>query len=295
MKPVVVGVDGSATATAAAQWAAREAKLRHTPLTVLMASGFGDGGFGAKAHTPVAWRETKETLAGQLLRTIRDDLAAAEPGVRITAEMSPADPETALRHASGDACLLVLGKPTGTLSGLLAGSPDLDLVARAQCPVVVVRGQSREGGPVVVGVDGSPFSEAAIAQAFEEASLHEVSLVALHTWLDGGASRLCGEERGDFPAAIREAERQVLVERLAGWRERYPDIPVERVVEQDRPRDRLLDRSADASLMVLGSRGRGGFTGMVLGSTSHALLHHAACPVLVSRPHTTESRIAEAR
>ncbi|MGW7534987.1 universal stress protein [Amycolatopsis sp. NPDC054798] len=279
--PVLVGVDGSESGAAAARWAAREAVLRNAPLTVLTAFGFADGSFAVGRYPPADWLKAQEAVAEQLLRTVREDLAEVEPGARIAFETSPAGPEVALREASAKARLLVLGEPTGTLSGLLAGSPDIDLAAHAHCPVVVVRGTVRAKGPVVVGVDGSPLSDAAIACAFEEAAVHGVPLVALHTWLDGDRTRLFGNR--DFPFEAGEAEHRLLAQQLAGYRARYPDVAVEQVVEQDRPRDRLIEWSTRASLVVLGSRGRGGFTGMVLGSTSHALLHHAGCPVLVVR------------
>lgn len=279
--PVLVGVDGSESAAAAVRWAAREAVLRHVSLTVLTAFGFADGSFAGGRYPLVDWLEAKEAVAEDLLRTVREDLAAVEPGVRIAFETSPAGPEAALREASEKAQLLVLGAPTGTLSGLLAGSPDIDLAAHAHCPVVVVRGSVRPDGPVVVGVDGSPLSDAAVACAFEEAAVHGVPLVAVHAWLDADRTRLFGDRA--FPFEAREAEHRLLAQRLAGYGSLYPDVRVEQIVEQGRPRDRLLEWSARASLVVLGSRGRGGFTGMVLGSTSHALLHHAGCPVLVVR------------
>ncbi|UKD57420.1 universal stress protein [Amycolatopsis sp. FU40] len=283
--PVLVGVDGSESAAAAARWAAREAVLRHVPLTVLAAFGFADGSFVGERYPPVEWLEVKEAEAEELLQAVRDDLAEVEPRVRIAVETSPAGPEVALREASAKARMLVLGEPTGTLSGLLAGSPDIDLVAHAHCPVVVVRGTIRPREPVVVGVDGSPLSEAAIGCAFEEAAVRGVPLVAVHAWLDADRSRLFGDR--DFPFEAREAEHRLLAQRISGYSALYPDVRVERIVEQDRPRDRLIEWSSRASLVVLGSRGRGGFTGMVLGSTSHALLHHAECPVLVVRAGTT--------
>ncbi|WP_020658880.1 universal stress protein [Amycolatopsis benzoatilytica] len=280
---VVVGVDGSESAAAAARWAAHEAAVRNVPLTVLTAYGFSDGDFTTRRYPPSEWLAAKENSAEELLREVRAELADAEPEARIDTATSSSGADTALREASADARMLVLGKPTGTLSGLLAGSPDIDLAAHARCPVAVVRGSVHPGGPVVVGVDGSELSEAAIGWAFEEASLHGVPLVAVHTWHDADSSRLFGDIARSFPYELREAERRLLAERLSGYCERYPDVPVEQVVEPDRPRDRLIERSAHASLVVLGSRGRGGFTGMVLGSTSHALLHHAGCPVLIVR------------
>ncbi|MFI5615120.1 universal stress protein [Amycolatopsis sp. NPDC051903] len=280
LDPVVVGVDGSRPAAVAARWAAREAALWGTSLTVLTVSAVDEG---PSAGGGTEWRAAKEALAQDVARTTRDELTALEPGVPITTDTSPAGVETALRQASRHALLLVVGPPTGTLSGLLAGSPDADLIARADCPVVIVRGSgaTRTDGAVVVGVDGSPMSDAAIAWAFEEASRREARLVALHAWHDSYSGRPFGENPATPLIEVGEAEQRVLAQRLAAWRDRFPHVETEVVVERDQPRDRLIDRSAEAAVVVMGSRGRGGFTGMVLGSTTHALLHHADCPVLV--------------
>ncbi|WP_162834040.1 universal stress protein [Amycolatopsis circi] len=177
-----------------------------------------------------------ETAGEDLRQAVRDDLAEVEPRARMTCETSPAGPEFALREASAKARSLVLGAPTGSRSGLLAGSPDLNLAAHAHCPVVVVRGRTRADGPVVVGVDGSPLSDAAIGCAFEEATLH--------AWLDADRTRLFGD--CDFPDAAREAEHRLLAQRLAGYGSLYPDVRVEQIVEPDRPRE----WSAQASLVV---------------------------------------------
>jgi nucleotide-binding universal stress UspA family protein len=174
---------------------------------------------------------------------------------------------------------------------MLAGSTAVALVAHGHCPVAVIRGRTPDGippagGPVVVGLDGSPASEAAVAIAFDEASLRGADLVAVHT---------CSEYQSDSGYAyarqfvvdwdaIDVREREVLAERLAGWQEKYPDVLVRRVVARDRPVRALLEQTAEAQLLVVGSRGHGGFTGMLLGSTSQALIYHGTCPLLVARP-----------
>jgi nucleotide-binding universal stress UspA family protein len=143
---------------------------------------------------------------------------------------------------------------------------------------------------VVVGVDGSPVSEPAIAMAFEEASTRDAELVAVHTWIDLASDSA-------YAHAIRyitgwedheAAAHAVLAERLAGWQEKYPEVVVRRVVAQDRPVRCLLAHAEDAQLLVVGSRGRGGFTGMLDGSTSQALMYHTPCPLLVVRPSAVD-------
>ncbi|KDN16072.1 universal stress protein [Amycolatopsis rifamycinica] len=276
--PIVVAVDGSETAAAAALWAAGEAARRHAALVVFTAYGYEDPAFGGLLYPPPAWLADLAAEAAELLRRTRTVLEAAVPGLEVATEASDRGPIPALLAVSERARLLVTGEPVGAIAGLFSGSPDVDLAAEGHCPVVVVRGNESVDGPVVVGVDGSPLSEAAIAWAFEEASLRNAPLVALHAWHDGDAAGLSGD--GDAPA---ESGHRLLAQRLAGWREKYPDVPVERRVEHDKPRHRLLAASHGAQLVVVGSRGRGGFGGLVLGSTSQALLHHAACPVLVVR------------
>jgi nucleotide-binding universal stress UspA family protein len=121
--------------------------------------------------------------------------------------------------------------------------------------------------------------------AFDEASWRRAELVAVHTWLEFSSDNAYAYARQflvDWDA-IETREREVLAERLAGWQEKYPDVAVRRVVTRDRPVRCLLEHAADAQLLVVGSRGRGGFTGMLLGSTSQALIYHAPCPLLVTR------------
>ncbi|QYN26571.1 universal stress protein [Amycolatopsis sp. DSM 110486] len=281
--PIVVAIDGSETTTAAAVWAVGEALRRHAPLLVFTAYGLEDASFGGKAYPPSDWLAVKQAEAEGWLHRTRETLDAVVPGLRISTEATDRGPVPALLDASERARILVVGEPTGPLLGLFSGSPAVDLAAKAHCPVAVVRGHETIDGPVVVGVDGSALSDAAIGWAFEEASLRNTRLVALHTWHDSDLSQT------RFGSVMLPAENhhetghRLLAQRLTVWQEKYPDVPVERLVEQDKPRHRLLALSSDAQLVVVGSRGRGGFTGLVLGSTSQALLHHAQCPVMVVR------------
>jgi nucleotide-binding universal stress UspA family protein len=180
---------------------------------------------------------------------------------------------------------VVLGdRGLGGFAGLLIGSVAVALAAHAACPVVVVRGPEPDrmvprSEPVVVGVDGSPTSEGAVAFAFEAAALRGVPLVAVHTWFDTVVDSTMAPLI-DWDATETD-EREVLAERLAGWAEKYPDMTVRRLVTRDRPARALVEESGRAQLVVVGSRGRGGISGLLLGSVSQALLHHAACPVAV--------------
>jgi nucleotide-binding universal stress UspA family protein len=161
------------------------------------------------------------------------------------------------------------------------------MATRANCPVVIVRGAHAEEDdgsprPVVLGVDGSATSEAATEFAFAAATARDVPLVAVHTWWDPvigpTVAKLIDVE------AIDADERRRLVERLAGWTAKYPDVAVETVVSRDFPARVLLRQAAQAQLVVVGSRGHGELAGLFLGSVSNALVHRAPCPVAVVRP-----------
>jgi nucleotide-binding universal stress UspA family protein len=136
----------------------------------------------------------------------------------------------------------------------------------------------------VVGVDGTTHSEAAIAFAFAEASLRDGHLVAVHTWADSvmDTALLGHPDAPDFTPAQQRAY-ELLAERLAGWQEKYPDVHVTREVVRDHPSRALLRYAEGAALVVVGTRGRGGFRSLALGSTGQRLLHHAPCPVAVVR------------
>ena len=286
---IVVGVDGSASALQAARWAGDEAAHRHLPVRVVHADAMPALSYGAGVRPPDGFSEVLETQGRQWLADAEAAIRSVHPGLEIHTDLTTGSPVTELLEASADARLVVLGsRGLGGFSGMLTGSTVVAMVARGRCPVVVVRGGGRENGPVVVGVDGSPANEPAVAAAFEEASSRGADLVAVHSWLSvsAGTAHTLGQQLlSDFDG-LEANERELLAERLAGWQEKYPDVAVRRVVARDHPVRCLLDHSADAQLLVIGSRGRGGFSGMLTGSTSQALIHHATCPLLVVQsPH----------
>lgn len=288
--PVMAGVDGSAAALTAVRWAAREAALRHVPLKLVHALGIDEMLAGMTLPPGDGVREKLRAHGWELLAEAKRSAQAVRQ-VDVTVELATGAPSAALVNAARDACLLVVASSGKGrfMSGLAIGSTAVQVAAHAEVPVVVVRGDSadRNGGfgPVVVGIDGSPLSEAALAYAFEEAAMRETSLTAVHAWNDYDMRMLVSEVRVYFDyEPIRDTQTRLLAERLAGWREKYPEVEVERVIVEDRPRHILLELSAGAQLLVVGSRGRGGMGGLLLGSVSQALVHHAACPVMVVKP-----------
>ncbi|WP_298181660.1 universal stress protein [Saccharomonospora sp.] len=288
---IVVGVDGSEAATRAVRWAAERAAWRAVPLHVVHAYGLMSRYFVMDVPVPPSVIDSAVEEAHTILDAAVAEAKAVASDVEVHPQAMNESAVPALLHWSRGAELVVLGASGfGGFTGMLAGSTVVAVAGHAAAPVVVVRcGADRvappSSGPVVVGVDGSPLSESAVARAFEEAALRSAPLVAVHAWVDVEDESVLRRARLFFTNTPEEQEvRALLDEQLAAWEEKYPGVSVERVMVRDRPRRQLLERSGTAQLVVVGSRGRGGFTGMLLGSTSQALIHHAGCPVMVVRP-----------
>lgn len=285
---VVVGVDGSASGLAVVEVAAREARLRGAELRVVHAFLWpamhpppGPLPLGPPAS---GIRNMVEHLVAEAVARAR----ATEPEVPVSHAVVTGEPLTVLEAQSRAAELVVVGsRGTGGFAGLLAGSTAVHLAAHGRCPVLVVREEGRSDGPVVVGVDGSAAGEQAVGFAFAEAALHGAGLVALHAWTKRNTpmpAALDASVRYENPrAGLAQGEERLLSEVLAGCRERYPDVTVRHEVVHGGAREALIEASRSARLMVVGARGRGGFAGLLLGSVSQALLHHAHCPVTVVR------------
>lgn len=287
--PVVVGVDGSESALAAVRWGARDAAHRHTSLRLVHALTL-PGRYDDAWSPSVELREQLGKRASEMLAAAKD-VATGVAGIAVEAVIEDGDPAPVLNQESRRARLVVLGGSGhgGFLGGHAIGSTAIKVASHAHSPVVVVRGEDAdrrpEHDPIVVGIDGSPLSESALWHAFEEASLRGAPLVAMHTWYDADAAEMLTPERFAVEwGTVQEAAERLLAERLAGWGEKYPDVTVERQVTRGRPHQKLLELSKRAQLVVVGSRGRGGFTGLLLGSHSQALIHAADCPVMVVRP-----------
>jgi nucleotide-binding universal stress UspA family protein len=191
----------------------------------------------------------------------------AAPGTGVVAEVFVGDPASMLLSRAQGAALVVVGnRGTGGIRGLQVGSVSAALAAQAPCPVVVVR-PHREGtafrasprGQVVVGVDGTEMSTPAVRFALQEAARRHVGVIAVHV----------STTRGPHPTYDHM---------------RVPGIPFHTKLVRSHPALALIDESADAELVVVGSHGRGGLVAAQLGSVSQAVLEHAACPVAVVRP-----------
>ena len=283
---VVVGVDGSAHARKAAEWAAAEAANRHAPLRLVFAYQLPIAGYAGYSMAPADLGRVMRAEGRKMLEEVADDLRASHPGLDVHTRLAQGDAVVALRRASETARLTVVGsRGQSRVAGVLLGSVALAISAHGTAPVAVIPVDGPGwtlAGPVVVGVDGSPTSEAAIGFACEEAAVRGARVIAVHCWIDPRPT--LSEVSAVDIARLTESERAVLSEQLAGWRDKYPDVEVESVVTHGRATQALLDEASRAQLLVVGSRGRGGFTGMMLGSTSHSLITHALCPVVVVQP-----------
>ncbi|WP_410674347.1 universal stress protein [Amycolatopsis sp. cmx-4-68] len=276
---IVAGVDGSAESLDAVRWAARTASLRDVPLEVVHALDVPGLLAGGVVPPPEEMLDALRARGRRALRTARE-LAAAQGVGDAATRLEPDRAAQALIEASRAAALLVVGSAGhGRLTSLLAGSVAAAVGTHARCDTVVVRGDSWDepgagGRPVVTGIDGSEAGARVLAAALAEARVRRAPLVVLHAWADTPSPHR-------DPRCVTDAGRRLLDERLLAHD--TGDVPVEQVVVHAHPRRELIERSGDAQLVVVGDRGRGGFPGLLLGSTGQALLHQAACPVLLVR------------
>ncbi|MEV4681967.1 universal stress protein [Streptomyces kurssanovii] len=265
---VVVGTDGSSSSLVAVETAAREARRRRADLRVVYALDW-------PVRPMYAPRDT--TPLHQLVSEAAERARGVAPEVAVTDAVVPGDTVTVLENESRSADLLVVGaRGVGGIIGMLLGSTAASVTAHSRCPVMVAREGSADTGPIVLCVDGSPAGEKAVEFAFAEAALRGAEIAAVHAWLPDHAPAGTG---------VESAER-LLAQALAGHAQKHPDVTVGREVASGEIREVLIERSANAQLMVAGARGRGGFTGLLLGSVSQALLHHAHSSVVVVRDRT---------
>ncbi|MFF0379223.1 universal stress protein [Actinoplanes missouriensis] len=281
---IVVAVDGTEPSRAAVRWAAREAELSNRSLLVLHildwewnASRYDFGG----QHYALA-----QEIAGGIVARAAEDAKNAAPAITVVTDVRTGNPAAQLIIASEEGELMVLGhRGTGGFSELRLGSVSQRVATHAHAPVVVVRGRPDPyTGPVVVGVDDAESADTVLESAFAAARDRGSSLVAIRAY-----PPVPPMYAGYLPAAALqteeqdEAERARFLERLAPWRAKYPDVPVEALMSHDTAAAVLTGVSHTAQLVVVGSRGHGVVVGTLLGSTGLQLLHHAESPVLIVR------------
>ncbi|MDX3451686.1 universal stress protein [Streptomyces sp. ME02-8801-2C] len=306
---VTVGLDGSPESRAAAEWAAREARLRGAPLRLVhvwepvpepMAQAPLLG-----AETQAHWSERSEMGAppaegwGRIPRETAEGLRLRHPGVHVDREQIPGRPVDVLAEASKDAELLVLGsRGLSGIGGFLVGSVGMAVIAHTDTPVVLVRSGEHAADehekdpagipsaatayrPVVLGLDTDHPDDTVIAFAFDEAARRQTSLRVVHGWIlppyyvsSLPAAPEVGTELGRQDAAA-------LAQVLSPWRQKYPAVEVLEESRLGSPANHVIDASREASLVVVGRRIRRSPIGAHIGPVTHAVLHHATAPVAV--------------
>jgi len=291
-RPILVGVDGSAAALGAVRWAAHDAALRNVPLTLVHVVNAPVPGW-SQVPALAGFRQWQDKRARQFIKSaikVAEESTGERGPVQIDSKVFYSATVPTLVGLSKEAEMVVVGYRGhgGTVVRNFLGSVSSGLVYHAHCPVAVIHDEEPlvtnvARAPVLLGIDGSPASEAATAIAFDEASRRGVGLIALHAWTDLRVSDL----KEMFPNFDWEAglsdEEETLAERVAGWRERYPEVGIHRRIEVGEPARWLIEASEQAQLIVLGSHGRGGFAGMLLGSVGAAVVNRARIPVIVAR------------
>jgi len=283
--PIIVGVDGSPASRVAVDWAARDAARRGADLKLVHVLVPPAVMAFPEVPMPPGFMEWQDEEGRRLLDSAVKTVEEAGAQVEVSTDMVSGPAVPVLADLSSSAQMIVVGcRGHGALARGLLGSISTGLAHHAHCPVAIIHDEDPlmphpSKAPVVVGVDGSPASENAVAIAFEQASFRGVDLLAVHAWSDTGVFEFPGADW----STLQAAGEQTLSERLAGWQERYPDVPVRRVVVADKPARQLLEQAESAQLLVVGSHGRGGIAGMLLGSVSTSVLHGARLPVIIAR------------
>jgi nucleotide-binding universal stress UspA family protein len=269
---------------AALRWAALEAQRRGVELDVVLAYHWRVP--GVRRITSPELTETVAELATATVDAAVTEARTTAPQAHVRGKAVLSDPAPALLEAAEEAGMLVVGnRGGGGFTSLLAGSVSVRVATHATCPVVVVRGPGDDDtGPVIVGVDGSEPADFATGIAFEEASRRGCALMAVRAFSIPLPPQTMGGPIVTYdPARIQADLHTELVDQLAGWRDKYPDVPVEYVVSTGSAGGVLASRSEQAQLVIVGTRGHGATGGLLLGSVGLQLLHHADCPVLIAR------------
>ncbi|MET8947159.1 universal stress protein [Streptomyces sp. NPDC004542] len=298
-RSITVGLDGSPESRAAAEWAAREARLRDLPLRLVHV---GEPVPEPMAHAPRTGAETYRHWTERVARETAEGLRLRHPGVEVTAQQRAGSPQEVLTAEAREAELLVLGsRGLSGVGGFLVGSVGQAVLAHAERPVVVVRAGEQAADehdkdavgipsaatpyrPVVLGVDTAAADDTVLAFAFEEAARRGTAVRAVHAW-DLPAYYAYGLAVDPvFDEEYSDQIKAELVEVLRPWRHKHPCVEVVADCGSGSASARLVDAARDASLVVVGRRTRRAPFGPHIGPVTHAVLHHAATPVAVV-PH----------
>ncbi|MCO4239657.1 universal stress protein [Pseudarthrobacter raffinosi] len=275
-KPIAVATNDSPQSQAAVKWAAHRATRAGLPLIILHAV---DDRWVAE---PIPWTAMLVEKGEELLEAAAGRVRGTVP-IEITTKLLEGSVAGALGKYSTKASMLVVGSGGTHLGGSLTDRA-LQVAAAAKCPVAVVGMHDLEGrSGVLVGVDGSEEATQAVAFAAAEADREGQELTVLYAFSGPNRWVKAGLPTSSLAELIEEEEQIVLSEAVAGLREDYPDLVVHKILESEKePAEALVQAAAAARLLVVGSRGRGGFKRLLLGSTAHAVLTHLPCPAVIT-------------
>ncbi|RKR91149.1 nucleotide-binding universal stress UspA family protein [Micromonospora pisi] len=290
-RPILVGYDGSEGATRALDWALDEAGRTGEPVQLAYAfEWMAAGTWIGPGPGPGTWPDetTRRAVEGMVAAAV-DQSVASHPGLDVRGEVLESPASMGLRERSADATMVVLGsRGHGGFTGLLAGSTTIAMSTHAHCPVVVVPSGAAGADParsrIVVGTDGSPYAQLALGWAIERAARRGAPVHAVRVWT-GSTTRWRPAESD--PNEMSRAEQDAVDQQLVDCRRRFPDLSITGEVVAGHPVEVLVEASRRAQLLVVGSRGRGGFRGLLLGSVSQQVLHHTECPTVVVRELAT--------
>lgn len=282
---VIVGYNGSEASAEAVGWAAHEAAVRGATLRIVtcveMPVMAGEAALGWNSGAAYeAIREASSTTSEAMTTKV----TAEYPDLDVVAEVVPGPAGSAMLTDTAATDLIVVGASSREgAAAFWLGTTPRQLVHNSPCPVVVVRGAATRGAPdrIVVGIDGSATSDAAVVWAADEADRHEVNLHMVHGWsyayapVDASATQARDLTEVDADCTLNRSME------LA--RERCGATVTGQLVETSAV-TALLEELRDGDLLVLGSHGRGGLRARLLGSTVNSVLDSAAVPVVVVRP-----------
>jgi nucleotide-binding universal stress UspA family protein len=285
-RPVLVGIDGSHHSDQALDWAIAEATSRSLPLHLLHALETGALIWSPMLTVPV---DDQRWILDGAIHHVKE----TAPDLPVTSAITSGPPSVALEQASADADTVVVGeRGHGVVAGILLGSTSLHVANHAHAPVIVVREQSVDDSAppparrVVVGFDGSHLSDDALAYAFSAAANHHLTLNIVMAWNPDELAtyQLVPSVADEVRASATHHRQELAAAAAAPWSQKYPEVKTEVTVTTESPAEALIDRSWDAALVVVGSRGLGGLRGALLGSVSGQVLRHAHSPVAIIRP-----------
>lgn len=291
---IVVGVDGSEHGRRALRWAQHEAELHGHELTALLAWGLFDQlhAGGSRSFDPDYGPADADAALGVTVADALGDEAAAAVRRVVVCDL----PARALLDASRGAELLVMGpRGRGELRELMLGSVSQACLHHASCPVAIVRGNDEAPAPevgaderVVVGIDGSEESGRALRWGLDDARARGAIVTAVHAW--HAPYSMSFTTAATDVSAFEDAAGRLLDQVVDATEAEFRDVPVERVLVPGPATDALLGAARDAVVVVVGRRGVGGFRGLLLGSVSQQLAHHAPRPVVIVPSAATAGR-----